>query len=624
MSLANATSRRAEDLGNQPLPRRSLASTETPVQWATRRYGAWIWTTRDDWMHRIHENGCPDWTDLPAESAATMVKLNDGRQVWRIQLGNDTVYAKLYQPPQGWSVLRRWLVGSDSARELRVAEYARLLQIRTVQPVASADASRVGSGPVSILLTLGLPDAVPLNEVWQQLDPKNPRTRNAKNLIVDQVARLIAHAHQNGFEHTDLHAGNILLDDCRRGDYQALFVDLHNIRVGRPVSDRAVIRNLAQFHQWFRLRATLTDRLRFLDRYLHWRNAYENSGSFGRRLDYSATGLRNALDKAIRAHANTLYAQRDRRTSRSGRYFTRIKLGSGWRGFAFLKCKQPMPGSSVSDMTFTAANWREWLADPLRWTQPDQTRYSIKKSASGTVSRCSLSVDGNDVDVICKRSHPRTLYKRLKNLFRRSRALRTWELGNALLHRQIPTARPVAVVERRRLGMLLDSLIFTEYLEHAHDLDTVLTVELREIEAVRQQRIKRQIIAALATLIRSFHARGFVHRDLKAPNVMVQWDATAGQPPRILLVDLDGISQKRSPRPQDWLRALSRLNVSLDHCRRVTLADRLRFLKACLVGPGNPDPEWREVWQQIARMTVTKRKQQQCQAEKMIAKYGRV
>ncbi|MBI4578441.1 MAG: hypothetical protein HY718_01990 [Planctomycetes bacterium] len=592
--------------------------------WGQRTIGAWKWHTRGDWGRRILENGAPDWLGLPGETSAWLVKANDGRQVWRVQLDDDTVFAKLYLPPRGWARLRRWLLGSDSARERRVAEYAHRHRIWTVQPVASADGPAIGSGPVSILITHGLPDAEPLNEAWARLNPADPRTRATKNLISDRVARLVAHAHQNGFEHTDLHAGNILLDGCRRGECRALFVDLHNIRCGRPVSDRSVIRNLAQFHQWFRYRAPLTDRLRFLDRYLHWRDAFEATGAYGRRLGFSSSELRPAIERAAEAHASALYAQRDRRASRSGRYFTALRLGRGWRAFAFLKAKYPVSGSNASWMTFGPGQWRQWLNRPLQWIRAEQAQYSIKKSASGTVCRSRLPLGDESLDVVCKRSTPRHLGKRIKNMFRRSRAMRTWYLANAMLNRRIPTARPLAVAERRRCGVLLDSIIITEHIEHAHDLDTLLTVQTRNLDPTRQFLVKRQVAEELAGLVRAFHARGFVHRDMKAPNIMVQWNPAAGARPRILLVDVDGIRQCRRPRRRDWLRALMRLNVSVDHCRRVTRTDRLRFLKSCLIRPGHPEPEWKSVWRQLAHLSDRKRARKTRQFERMMAKYGRM
>ncbi len=622
MTLLDTTSRtQAERVLATPSAR---LAPEQRVSWLNRSLGSWAWTTRSDWARRLHENGCPDWANLAPASGATKVKENDGRQVWRVELDDELVFAKLYLPPRGWLRLRRWLLGSDSSRERRVAEYARRHRISTVQPIASADCRVAGAKPASILLTHGLPHAIPLNEAWASLSAGDPAARQRKNLIVDCVARLVAHAHQNGFEHTDLHAGNILLDRGANDDYQAVFVDLHNIRIGRPVGDRAVVRNLAQFQQWFRSRAPLTDRLRFLDRYLHWRDVFESTGAFGRQLGWDVHELRAALDEAAHAHAGRLFAKRDRRSMRAGRYFTRLRLRHGWRGYAFLRCKHPVPGSSASIMSLSSDQWRTWLAEPLGWFKADRTQYAIKKSASSMVSRCQFPMGDASLHVVCKRSMPRHLGKRIKNLLRQSRALRTWRLGNALLNRQIPTARPLAVVERRTCGILLDSLIVTEYIAHAHDLDTLLTVQTRTISAHQQWQLKGQVAKALAALVRIFHDRGFIHRDFKAPNIMVQWDPQGSTPPRILLVDLDGVYARRRPSRQQWLRAMMRLNVSVDHCRRVTRTDRLRFLKACLVRPGRPQPEWKSTWQDIAQLSERKRKAKNLQFERMMAKYGRI
>ena len=619
MTLLDATSRTEATFARRPQELAVPAHT-----WHSRTVGAWHWATRDDWTQRIHENGSPDWLTLSQAPTAHCVKANDGRQVWRVEVDGRLVFVKLYLPPRGWVRLRRWLVGSDSSRERRIAEYAHRHGIRTVQPVASADASSGGPGPVSILITEGLSDAVPLNELWLALETRNDSTRRTKNYVIDRVARLVAHAHQNGFEHTDLHAGNILLDGVPGGDARAWFVDLHNIRVGRPVSDRAVVRNLAQFHQWFRSRAPLTDRLRFLKRYLHWREAFAGSGSFARRLDCNVPELLTTMGTAAQTHARALYAQRDRRATRSGRYFTKLKLSKGWRGHAFLACKHPVPGSAASAMTFTPKQWREWLSNPRQWLSAERSQYAIKKSASGMVCRSRLSGDAQSVDIICKRSTPRHLGKRLKNLFRESRAMRTWRLANALLNRQIPTARPLAVVERRRCGVLLDSIIVTEYIDHAHDLDTVLTVQLRDLDGGSQYRLKRQVAESLAVLVRSFHARGFVHRDFKAPNIMVQWDESGDRAPELLLVDLDGVRPCRHPSRRQWLRAIMRLNVSLDHCRRVSRTDRLRFLKACLIRPGSPEPEWKSTWRNLEHLSSRKRTLKNRQFEKMMTKYGRI
>ena len=240
------------------------------------------------------------------------------------------------------------------------------------------------------------------------------------------------------------------------------------------------------------------------------------------------------------------------------------------------------------------------------------------------VCRARLPLDnGEPLEVVCKRAAPRGLFKRIRNSLRTSRAMLTWKRGNALLNRRIPTARPLAVLQKRRFGCLLDSLVITEYVEHARDLDTVLTVDMREMPDPRQRRLKTQIIESLVTLFRRLEDCSFTHRDLKAPNVIVQWQRQSREPPRVTLVDLDGIRRARRTRHAARMRAVMRLNVSLDHCRRVTRTDRLRFLMRYLDRLGRPARQYKPIWRELAARSERKRRQRARQQEKMLKKYGR-
>ncbi|HSW44130.1 MAG TPA: lipopolysaccharide kinase InaA family protein [Phycisphaerae bacterium] len=596
---------------------------ETDPSWASCVRGRWRWQAHPAWLCLLDAGSGPDWLNLQENPQAAKVKANDGREVWRVDLPQTQLFVKIGRPDRRWARWRQWLRGSNALREKRVADYAAEHEIDAVRPIAIADAPIQGRRPTSLLVTLGLPSARPLNDYWESLDPAAPGTRQKKNEVIEAVARLVARAHQNGFEHFDLHAGNMLIEPTGTG-LRALFVDLNNIRIGRPVRDTGVVRNLAQINQWFRTHAPITDRVRFLFRYLHWRRQCRPRSSHGRSLDCDAKELLRRLDVEALRHAMTLYAKRDRRIMRTGRYFARIDLGGGWRGHVFLVSKHPVEGSPASSMTFTPQQWKQWLRDPLLLVTPTDHRLVVKESHSGMVCRGRLGLDADrSLEIICKRWMPRTWWKRVLHLFRASRPMQTWKRGNALLHRQIPTARPLAVLERRRFGLLLDSLIVTEYLPHTQDLDTLLTVALRQLPDPIRRTLKRQISASLSRVIHRLYDRGFTHRDLKAPNVLVQWNHAANEPPRVLLVDLDGLHPVRHPSPQSKCEALARLNVSLDHCKRVTLTDRARFLRTHLIRPGHPDPLWRLLWSVIAAGSESKRRSRQRRQEKMLRKYGR-
>ena len=85
----------------------------------------------------------------------------------------------------------------------------------------------------------------------------------------------------------------------------------------------------------------------------------------------------------------------------------------------------------------------------------------------------------------------------------------------------------------------------------------------------------------------------------------------------------NGLKRTRQASLAKQIRALTRLNVSLDHCKRATVTDRVRFLRQYLARPGNPDPQWKPLWREIAAQSDQKRKSRHRQQQKMLAKYGR-
>ena len=68
---------------------------------------------------------------------------------------------------------------------------------------------------------------------------------------------------------------------------------------------------------------------------------------------------------------------------------------------------------------------------------------------------------------------------------------------------------------------------------------------------------------------------------------------------------------------------LMRLNVSLDHCRRVTCTDRLRFLQRLLGHYGAAPDNWKPLWRRLTGMSARKRKLRERSQQRKFRKYGR-
>lgn len=297
----------------------------------------------------------------------------------------------------------------------------------------------------------------------------------------------------------------------------------------------------------------------------------------------------------------------------------RLPLNNGWTA--------RIRATDTDSEGMTAANamqqWRDWLRDPLNLVANVDRRALLKTSSTTTVCRIQLRrADGHVMEAVFKRGKSRHLRKRVLNLFRTSRPSRTCRRAQALLAAGIGTARPLAVLERRRFGLLLDSVFITEYLPNAIDLENLLTVGMRELAPATARVLKGQLAEALARFILDLQAARFFHRDLKALNVIVQWNPQTAEAPLISLVDLDGLKPGWQGGTRGWQRMLMRLNVSVDAFRRVSLADRVRLLKRYLALTGDAKA-WKAAWRDIAALSQRKRVHRDRAQERSFKKYGR-
>jgi tRNA A-37 threonylcarbamoyl transferase component Bud32 len=481
----------------------------------------------------------PDPAGWEAAAHAEVIKRNLQRTITRVRVPGGTVYVKRCRAntPRAWC--REVLRPAKATLEFENALTLRKLGLPAVEPVACGTAP----GPLpgdSVLITRG-------ERAGSFLDLLERGTVD-RRVVARELAAFLARLHDAGVSHPDPHPGNLLAEPRPDGGLRFVLTDLHAVRFGPPLSWAETRANLVMLNRWFQLRATRADRARFWAAYRAARLRLPTTPAMARDLE-AATAASN----------HRFWARRVSRYRSDNREFRRVKGGYAVRDF---------PADAL----------RAWLADPDDpFDRPGVVR--LKDSRSSTVVAGELP-DGRRV--VLKRFRWKGWPSAGKNLFRASPALRSWLLGHGLRDRGLPTARPVAVFHRRRLGVPAEGYIAFEWVDG---------VGLAEAGQCCPDRLGR--------LLRDLHDRQVSHRDLKAANILL---ADAGP----VLIDLVGVTAGRGVRRSTRVRDLARLNASFWQSAQVSRTDRLRVLRAYLRWGLHGRGDWKRWWNEVAAATRAK------------------
>lgn len=544
---------------------RKLGSLVAPATGPSVRANGRVWHLSPEGETLFGASG-PDFDSWLADGSAEVVKSGPHRTVHRVRLASGAVYVKhcRINGPRAWA--REVLRVPKARLEFENAARLRALGIGAAVPLAWGTPDTRWPGQ-SYLITRDLAPAVPFPEFVEaeRLAPSDRRE------LARALGALLAKLHENGVAHPDPHPGNLLV---ARGDGFAFsLLDVHAIRFGAPLSWAASRANLVLFNRWFQLRAGRTDRLRFWQSYRAARPA----------LALGATEAKE-LERATLASNRRFWLARTARYKGTHRTVRKVRAGR-------------VRGLAVRDLPAEFLNTLVANPDAL-FAHPGSKL--LKQCVSSTVAEVEMPAPGGPRTVVLKRVNPRGVFDGLKNLFRSSGAVRSWLLGHGLCERWLPTPRPLAVLHRYRAGFLpATGYLLTEKVSDALGLTEA-------VQACRDPHTLRAWADKLARVVRAMHDRGVSHRDLKAPNILLEGAATdpAGAAP--VLIDLVGVraSSAAVPFPR-CAKELARLNASFLATPHVTRSERLRFLRAYL-GAGASRADWKTWWKAVSAATRAK------------------
>jgi hypothetical protein len=199
----------------------------------------------------------------------------------------------------------------------------------------------------------------------------------------------------------------------------------------------------------------------------------------------------------------------------------------------------------------------------------------IKKGKHKSLWRFVPSAGQKNEAYLIKRYQTKHLFDRLKTLVTPSKALQELKAAHGIDRRGIPTPVPVAVGEKLRWKMVKESFVILKELQNCQALNSYFLQEYPLAKSPAQLSEKRKVIKTLGTLAEQTHREGIFQSDFSLNNFLLTKDNQDNI--TILLSDFEKITLKNSLSSKQQITCLAKLNRV---GREISLADRLRFLKA--------------------------------------------
>jgi len=436
--------------------------------------------------------------DLPA--IGTLVKSHPYREIWRFEFQGKPFYLKFYPRDERW--FKRLYRGSFALREFTNLQALQRAKIPAPRAVAQLSGFVLNNRKGDAVILEGIEPA-------EQLDCYINEKVLAGEALADHrplakmIIEIVQKLGQAKLGHADLHLGNFL----KQGE-RLFLLDGYAVRSGGMKLDHI----LTLGHSVSRF-ATRTDMLR------GWRTFTD--APLPRKSAVRRRQWRKFLESCVGVN----------------KYFGRLIAGE-WSGRFYRYNKFPRRWAPISRTTIELADWQSEWPRLLKRIQADQFEI-LKRSASGDVLAGEIVLGGRPVSVVIKRSRHRKWYRYFNEIGRGSRAARAWKKAWSLVVRDVPTAWPLLMMERRVLGYTVDNIIVFERVRGTQLSD----LDLDALAPVARQNLMRR----LGRTLRLLESRGLKQYDSKFTNWIIMDDPRLGPVP--VIIDVDGI---RTITPPLW------------------------------------------------------------------------
>jgi len=525
----------------------------------------------------------PQWLDA---NIVKTIKSGSHRSVYQIQLPEMDIHLKHNRIDGPRAFLRECFRATKAKNEFRMALDLLSLGIPTIAPLVFGTSA--GFLFDSFIITHTLENSTPLNDYWETLQSKTwEESWIHRHELIKAMAIFLAAMHRKGVVHTDLHPGNLMVQTHPQNPIRIIMLDLHPVRIHCTcVPWKIRLENLAMLDRWGALHASLTDRMRLWDYYTKEVGEFEGDNAFAFH-DKHWLKKQVIIMKALESKANMkLWSSFDHRCMGNNRRFKKFHHNT-------------IKGHHVADL---GKGCLLDLVNLQTTTGAPSSLRILKKSKSSEVIALTIKDGATEKKIIYKKIFATKMIDPLLSLFRPDGTSRSWTMGHAMIIRQLPTPRPLAMWHTHSVGLKVDGVIITEEIPNVMDMPKYLLKIDQLDEPIRTQTL-RILVNKVAHLIRKMHDLSVSHRDLKSPNLMVSEN---GSTIKIWLVDLVGVRTHSHLTEERKAQNLARLNSSFVNSKQISNTERLRFLRQYLRWGTEGPFTWKTWWHKIGKLTGLK------------------
>ncbi|MGN6625865.1 MAG: lipopolysaccharide kinase InaA family protein [Tepidisphaeraceae bacterium] len=393
------------------------------------------------------------------ERQAVLVRRRRDRETWRFDYNAKPYFLHFYPDRRG------------AAAEFAGLKTLQDFKVPAVRAAAFLSGFQFGDRKGDAIITHGIEGAVRLDE-WAARSDAGAGAA-AHRAAVDQVIDLLKQLAAHKLGHEDLRLSSFLWSEGRLH-----LCDAAGLTTGGLKTDHLM--GLA-FDAG--AAATMADRLRVWRALVPGAETPPNDKHMARRIR-----------QALRRDA-----------------IERIDIGE-WSGRFRSRSMREAAWSPASRLNVSPADWRrEWPALVAR-LRADQLEI-LKRDRSGDVLADGVTLAGVPIDVVVKRPRNKFWYRYVYDLFRVSRAMRLWQKARWLQARQIAVEYPLIVMERRRLGYVVESIALFEKVPGP----TLDAIDLDALSAAERETLFRRC----GHVLRRIEDTGLTHTDAKSSNWII-------------------------------------------------------------------------------------------------------